>query len=238
MFEVPYYNGIIKKVIIGFGTLFSEMKIERHDNDGNKVQTISVPIAFGPKEKQITRTDSDPNLENQVYTIVPRITFEILGYQYDAIRHKNKLAQIKCDSADGTRKAMYAPVPYNLEIQMYITTKNTEDALQIIEQILPVFSPEFTMSIKVVPEFNLIRDIPLILNSVTVQDDYDGDFESRRFVTHTLGFTAKLDIYNQASDVGVIKKVIVPLPEQDTTYTAEGGATPLEPIIEIWSENS
>lgn len=192
-----FYHGIIRKSIVAFGKLFSDVYIDRKIGDsvnGQTVQRLQIPITYAPKEKWIVRIEQDPELNQHTYTSLPRMSFEITGYSYDATRKLGKMQRISCNSESGSSD-MRTPVPYNVDISLYILTKTQEDAMQIIEQILPVFGPEYTLSINAVPEMNIIQDIPITLNNISVQDDYDGDFETRRFVTHTLTFTLKLNLY-------------------------------------------
>ena len=232
-----FYYGILRKTIVAFGRLFSDIKIERHDKEGNLEQVVAVPLAYAPKEKWIVRIDSDPELSGHTYTTLPRLSFEITGYSYDATRKTNRMAKIACEKTTGSRSAMNSPVPYNVDISLYVLTKTQEDAMQIIEQILPTFTPEYTLSILAVPDMHVVQDIPIILNSITVQDDYDGDFQTRRFVTHTLTFTLKINLFGGISEQNLIKKVIVPITgNPSATYTAEG-TLPGDPIIEEWIEN-
>lgn len=236
MFETPFYHSTLRKTVVAFGNLFSNVKIARENNAGVVTQTIHVPIAYGPKDKAIVRTDSDPNLDQHTYTTVPRLSFEILGYQYDSSRKLNKLNKISCQTSDGTRSVMFTPAPYSVDVALYLLTKTTEDAFQVLEQILPLFTPEYTLSIKTVPEFNIIDNVPVTLNSVSVEDDYDGSFEKRRFITHTFMFNLKVNFYNEVKTQGIIKEVIVNVTENPSaTYTAIG-TLPGEPIIEEWVE--
>lgn len=230
----PFYHGSLRKTIVAFGRLFSDIKIARQDNDGNVSQTIAVPIAYAPKEKWIVRIDSDPNLNNTTYTTLPRLSFEITGYNYDSARKINRMNKLTCDQAEGSiRKEMFTPVPYNVEISLYVLTKTQEDAMQIIEQILPTFTPEYTLSLNAVPEMNVVQDIPVILNSVSVQDDYDGDFQTRRFVTHTLNFTLKTNIYGPVKNQGIITDVNVNVNLPGRKYQAVG-TLPGDPVTENW----
>jgi len=200
-----HYHSNIRKVIVAFGNLFSNISIVREDKSkrGND-QTIQVPIAYSCKEKWVVRIDSDPDLDKHTYTTLPRMAFEITGYEYDSTRKTNKMSRINCYTDGEGRTSTLAPAPYNIEISMYILTKTQEDAMQILEQILPTFSPDYTLSIKAVPDMNIVQDIPIILNSVSVMDEYDGDFQTRRFVTHTLTFTIKTNIYGPVSTQGII----------------------------------
>lgn len=192
-----FYHGIIRKTIVAFGRLFSDIYIDRKQGDsvnGTTIQRLQIPIAYAPKEKWLVRIEQDPTLENHTHTSLPRISFEITGYNYDSSRKMNKMNKLLCN--DGTSStSMFSPVPYNVEISLYVLTKTQEDGLQIIEQILPTFNPEYVLSINAVPQMNVVQDIPVILNSISVSDEYDGDFETRRFVTHTLTFTLKLNLF-------------------------------------------
>ena len=240
-----FYHGIIRKSIVAFGKLFSNVYIDRKEGDsvtGTTAQRLQVPLAYAPKEKWIVRIDSDPNLEGNTYTTLPRMSFEITGYSYDASRKVGRMNTIKCIK-NGTSTNVFSPVPYNLDISMYVLTKTQEDALQIIEQILPTFTPEYTLAINAVPDMNIIQDIPIILNSISVQDDYDGDFQTRRFVTHTLNFTLKLNLFGNVSNQGVIETVGANIGQNENfsnpnqVYTAEGDITTATVTSESWTDN-
>jgi hypothetical protein len=238
-----YYHGIIRKCIVGFGTLFSDIYIDRKEGDsvtGTTLQRLQIPLAYAPKEKWVVRLDQDPNLENYTYTSLPRMSFEIIGYNYDPSRKVNRMQQIKCGDGTGTASAMYTPVPYNLDLSLYILTKTQEDGLQIIEQILPTFTPEYTLTINVVPEMNVKTDVPIILNSVSVSDEYDGDFQTRRFVTHTLNFQMKMNLFGPISGQGVIDTVNANVGTNEDfsnpnrVYTAGGDVTTATLSTESW----
>jgi hypothetical protein len=209
---------------------------------GAVIQRLQVPLAYAPKEKWLVRLDQDPNLENHTYVSLPRMSFEITGYSYDASRKVGRMNQITC-MKNGTASNTFSPVPYNLDISMYVLTKTQEDALQIIEQILPTFTPEYTLAINAVPDMNIIQDIPVILNSISVQDDYDGDFQTRRFVTHTLNFTLKLNLFGSTGAGGVIETVDTNLgmnsnmTEPTSNYHAEGDITTATITSELWTDN-
>jgi hypothetical protein len=242
---LSYYHGTIRKTIVAFGRLFSDIKIVRENTDGTPAQTIAVPIAYAPKEKWVVRIDSDPNLTNNTYTTLPRLSFEITGYAYDSARKTNKMNKIICNdqtsSGNPVRKSVFAPAPYNININLYILTKTQEDAMQIVEQILPTFNPDYTLAINALPNLEIIQNVPVILNSMTVEDTYDGSFDQRRFVTHTLSFTLKTSIYGPVQDQGIILNSNANLftkPIQEGVdpvekYTATG-TTPTEPVTENW----
>jgi hypothetical protein len=232
----PYYFGIIKKAIVAFGRMFSEIQIERMDEAGAVLQTINVPIAYGPKEKWLVRLEQDPNLENNVNTILPRMAFEIVGYTYDASRKSNKMTKI-ASYDQTTLKTQFSPVPYNLDIELSLLTKTTEDALAVVEQILPVFTPDYTLSINAIPDLNIVNDVPIILNNVSFQDSYDGDFQSRREIIYTFNFTMKVNIFGSITSSGVIKKANVTLPNQPLDYFVKSNV-PDTFIIDTWSNNT
>lgn len=205
-----FYHAITRKTIVGFGKLFSNVKIKRQNADNSVVQTISVPIAYAPKEKWLVRLEQDPSLQNHTYTTLPRLSFEITGFSYDATRKMNRNTYITtADATDGSISRTYSPVPYNISISLYALTKTQEDGLQIVEQILPYFAPELTMSILAIPESNLNIDIPIILESLDVSDEYDGDFETRRFITYTMTFTLKAWMYGPVDNAKIINRVFV-----------------------------
>lgn len=240
-----FYHGVIRKTIVAFGSLFSDIYIDRKQGDsvnGTTIQRLQIPLAYAPKEKWIVRLEQDPDLQNNTYVTLPRMSFEILGYSYDATRKLGRMQKIECGSGADTKSFMYTPVPYNVEIALYILTKNQEDGLQILEQILPTFTPEYTLSINAVPEMNVIQDIPIILNSVTVADEYDGDFQTRRFVTHTLNFTLKTNMFGAVSSQGIISQVDANIGVvEDFTprriYTVAGDTTTATVSAEEWLDN-
>jgi hypothetical protein len=221
-----FYHAITRKVIVAFGSLFSNIRVSRGTNTEDE-QVIAVPIAYAPKEKWIVRLEQDPDLNKHTYTSLPRMSFEITGFNYDSSRKVNRMSYITCGSpGDNTMQKIYSPVPYNIDISLYILSKTQEDALQIVEQILPYFTPEYTLSIKAIPDSNVINDIPIILQGLTVQDDYDGDFETRRFITYTLNFTLKANMYGPVNDGKIITKTFVDIENIDqrpfSSFYAEG----------------
>lgn len=230
----PFYHGLTRRMIVAFGSAFSNIKIERYNNDGEVEQTIAVPLSYAPKEKWIVRIDEDPSLERHTYTVLPRMSFEITGMSYDSSRKLNRMNDITCYQ-DSTMSKVGAPSPYNIDISMYILTKTQEDALQIVEQILPYFNPEYTVSVKLVEATNVTMDVPIILNSVNIQDDYEGDFQTRRFVTYTLNFSIKANFFGPVRQSGVIENVTVNTSQPGRKYTAEGDID-LGTITETWND--
>lgn len=229
-----FYHGITRKCIIGFGRLFSNIFIDRKVTDpvhGEKIQRLHVPLSYAPKEKWLVRLDEDPTLENHTLTTLPRMSFEIIAYTYDSLRKVNRMQFMKNDASGGeTSTAMVrTPVPYNIDMSLYIVTKTQEDALQIIEQILPWFTPEYSMTINAVDDMGIRLDVPVVLNSVIVSDEFEGTFQERRFVIHTINFQMKVSLFGPVSTQGVIGTVDVNVTQQpiddntpSTRFHAEG----------------
>ena len=231
----PYYHQTMRNCIIGFGKMFSDLEFERKDNTGAVQQKILVPIAYGPKEKWVQRLEQDPDLENQTYTTLPRMSFEMAAISYDPLRKTNRLGTVKINRSSagggtGKRDKLFAPVPFNMYIKLNWLTNTTEDGLQIIEQILPFFTPEFTMKIKNTdPTLETETDVPIILNSTSFIDDYDGTFEIRRFVTWTLNFTLKILLFGGVDQTGnVITSTFVDLGNPDEQHRSTGDLNNLQ----------
>lgn len=206
MFAAPFSHKTIRSTILTFGAMFSNIKIQRHKTDGTLGQTIAVPVVYGPKEKILVRLRQDPNLDNQVLVTLPRMAFEITGIAYDSKRMLNRNAKIGCHKDDGTSSAIFTGVPYNISISLHLLTKGSEDAFDVMEQILPNFAPEYTATIKTIPEMNITQDVVFELNNVTSQDDYEGDFATRRLVTTTFDFTVKVTLFGQTGSGSVITR--------------------------------
>lgn len=240
-----YYHGIIRKCIIGFGRLFSDIYIDRKlDNPvtGQTAQRLRVPLAYAPKEKWLVRVQQDPTLENHTLTSLPRMSFEIIAYTYDSLRKINRLQSVQTNCGTDTIQTVRTPVPYNMDMSLYIITKTQEDALQILEQILPYFTPEYTLSLKAIDDMGLQMDVPIVLNSIIVSDEFEGDFQTRRFVIHTINFQMKLNLFGPVQDQGVITTAMANVNTQnnfdavDTQYTATGDPATGE-ITENWEDN-
>ena len=220
-----FYNEGMRKMTIAFGQIFNNIQIKRKDSSGAVIQSIKVPLAYAPKEKFLVRLDQQPSLDEREFAItLPRLGFEISGIEYDASRKLTKVQKFKHikDNIDGkVLNYNYMPVPYNISYQLYCFTATAEGGLQIVEQILPYFQPDYTVTINVIPELGIKRDVPIILNSVNYEDSYSGDFESRRAVIYTLGFTAKTYLYGPASTQKVIKETQADLHTDLPTSTRE-----------------
>ena len=211
MFGTYFYNESMRRMTIGFGQIFNNIQIKRKDSNGNVTQSIAVPLAYAPKEKFLARLDQQASLTDREFAItLPRMSFEISGISYDASRKLTRVQKFKHVKTGAEGKILnynYVPVPYNISYNLYSFTASAEAGLQIIEQILPFFQPDFTVTVNAIPELNIKRDIPIVLNSVNYEDTYSGDFSQRRAVIYTLGFTAKTYLFGPASTQKVVKTV-------------------------------
>lgn len=211
MFGASYYHGVIRKYIIMFGTMFNDIDVQRRDTNGNNIQTLRVPIAYGPVEKFLARLQSDPNLDKDVSISLPRMSFEIVSMNYDATRKLPSTIRNTIPSGTDSKKlhSQYTPVPYNINISLSVFVKNADDGVQILEQILPYFGPEWTNQLKLIPELGLVYDVPTLFNDISTEDTYEGDFTTRRALIHTLNFTVKGYLFGPIQTSGIIKRSIV-----------------------------
>ena len=209
MFGKHFYHESLRKVVVAFGTIFNNITIHRTDSSGNVVQSIKVPLAYSPKEKFLTRLEQQSDLNNREFSItLPRMGFEISGISYDSSRKLQKLGKFRNikNNKDNILDYQYNPVPYNISFNLYSFTATAEGGLQIIEQILPYFQPDYTVTINAIPSMGIKRDVPIILNSVNYEDTYDGSYTTRRAVNYTLNFTAKTYLYGPIYSQRVIKE--------------------------------
>jgi hypothetical protein len=232
MFEY-FYHEILRRTVISFGSLFNEIAIKHVNNTDQVVSVIKVPLAYGPTQKFLARLNQSPNLNKPVQITLPRMSFEFTGLTYDATRKATTTQTFTAKSVeDGTEtKKAYLPVPYNMQFELSIMSKLNDDALQIIEQILPYFQPAYTMTVDLVKTINEKRDIPVILENITMQDDYEGDFTTRRVLIYTLRFTAKTYLFGPVSSAtrDIIKKStisyiggdLISNPSREIVYSVE-----------------
>ena len=211
MLGQQFYHETIRKVIVSFGTMFNDINLVRKDSSGNISQSMKVPLAYGPREKFLVRLREDADLSKTVAITLPRIGFEIANLSYDPTRKLNRVQKFK--KVKGSKASQldtqFMPVPYNIDIELFVMAKQSDDALQIVEQILPYFQPDYTFTINDQPDMGIKRDVPIILNSIAYEDDYQGDFTTRRALIYTLSFTAKFYLYGPVTSSKVIKTVQV-----------------------------
>jgi len=223
MFEY-FYHEIFRRTIIGFGSLFNNISI-KHTNDSDQVtNVIKVPLAYGPTQKFLARLEQSPDLSKPVQMTLPRMSFEMTGITYDASRKVTTTqAFTSKDSTDGTViKKTYMPVPYNMQFDLNIMCKLNDDALQVVEQILPYFQPSYSMTVRLVDSIDEKRDIPIILENITMTDDYEGNFTTRRVLIYTLRFTAKTYLFGPISTAtkDIIKKSTISVTAGDPSSTS------------------
>jgi hypothetical protein len=193
----PFYNRTIRKIVVAFGTVFNDIYLVRYTANGlTAKETIKVPLNWGAKEKYITRITSDPTLTKSIATSIPRISFELTGMSYDSSRKlPTTVRNFATANNSTTVNAQYVPVPYNFDFSMSIYVRNTEDGTQILEQILPFFTPDFSVTVDFIPSMDPKYDMPIILNSVSNETDYEGDMMTTRLIIWNLEFTAKGHIW-------------------------------------------
>lgn len=203
MFGNLQTHQITRRIIVAFGNLFSDLKVQRFNHDGDLEQLIDVPISYGNREKWYQRLKEESELDKRVLITLPRIGFEIVGFNYDGSRKLNKFNQYRNCGPDENGKwlAAYSPVPYNIEFQVYIMTKTNDEVFQLTEQILPYFSPQYTMSVKVVDDLHIVKDIPITIRGVQFSDSFEGPMSNRREVIATLTFDAQVEYFGPVKDV-------------------------------------
>jgi len=209
MFEY-FYNEIFRSVIIGFGSLFNGIQIQKKDESDDTFSVIKVPLAYGPTQKFLARLQQNPDLNHPTQMTLPRMSFEFTKLQYDPSRKSTQTQQMVITSADGTEeKKAFLPVPYNMTITLSVYTKLNDDMLQIVEQIVPYFQPGYTLPIKFLGNFNEVQNVPVVLDNIDMSDEYEGNFDTRRALIYTFTFTAKTYVFGPLKDVSgdIIKKV-------------------------------
>ena len=211
MFGSHFYNEGIRRLTIGFGQLFNNIIVQNKSSTGAVTKRYRVPLAYAPKEKFLVRLDEQSNLDNRQFAQkLPRMGFEMTGLSYDPSRKINKMQkfrQVKTGEDGKVLNFNYTPVPYNVNYTLNIFTATAENGLIIVEQILPFFQPDYTVTINMVPDLGIKRDVPIILNDVNYEDSYDGTFTTRKAVIYTLNFTAKTYLFGPMSNQKVIKEV-------------------------------
>jgi len=214
MFGEHFYHKQIRNTVIAFGTIFNNINIKRLDSSGNPLQNIKVPLSYSPKEKFIARLDQNTDLtgdDSAVAITLPRLAFDITGYSYDPSRklNKNQKLGVVTTNADTTKlNTQFMPVPYDVSFELNAFTATSDDGLQILEQILPYFQPDYTVTmIQDSTYMDTKRDIPFILESVDYEDSYTGSLTTLRRIIYSLKFTAKIYLYGPISQSAVIKKV-------------------------------
>ena len=230
----------MRKSVAVFGTLFNNISVVRKDGSGGILNQIKVPLAYGPKEKFLSRVDQDTMSDASMAIKLPRMSFEITSLSVDTNKKENKKNKIHYQhSTDNSkRQVIQAQVPYNIGMSLSIMAKNQDDGLQILEQIVPFFQPDYTVTIKPIDGWtNFKQDVPVILNDVSIEDSYDGDYVTRRVLTYNLNFTMKMTFYSGTSDVGVIKNIDIDWLNQSNNMFLEGQNLEVNPTTAKKEDN-
>ena len=232
MLGTQFYHETIRNVVVAFGSIFNNVQLVRKDNSGVVQQTMKVPLAYGPRQKFLVRLAEDVDLTKQVAVTLPRIGFEIKGLTYDPARKLNRVQKFKKLKDDNSAQldTQYMPVPYNITFELYILAKQSDDALQVIEQILPYFQPDYTITMNDNTDMGVKKDIPVILNSISYTDDYKGNFTARQAIIFTIDFTCKFYLYGPVTSSKVIKTVQIDaytdMPDQSPSRQVRVTVTP------------
>ena len=224
MLGSTFYHQTIRKYVAVFGTLFNDINIERKNSSGTVVEKIKVPLAYGPKQKWLLAVQDTTADRKVVATRTPRMGFAMTGVSYDTARKLNTIGRNVAANTSSTTTnmiTMYNPVPYNFDFELFILVKNAEDGTQILEQILPYFTPEFTVTVNTIPDMNIKADVPIVLSSSSVADEYEGDLSTRRTITWTLSFVLKGFIYPNLTSGEIIKTI-------EVNFRIPGGDTEIE----------
>lgn len=213
-----FYNRIIRKLVVGFGNLFNNIALVRYNPDLSEAERIIVPISYAAKELYVKRLQEDPYLNKKIQTTLPRLSFEMTGFTYDASRKQNTNVKNFAKTTGGV-VSQYNPVPYNFDFELYLYVRNIEDGTQIIEHILSYFTPDYTIKLNLIPEMSTVKEIPIVLNSASQDIQYEGDQSSEtRIIIWTLNFTVKGFIYGGVSDAGgLIRNSITNIMENITS---------------------
>lgn len=220
MLGTYFYHEIIRKTVIAFGTLFNDINVRHKNASGDSISQIKVPLAYGPTQKFLARIEQQPELNKPIAMTLPRLSFEMTSIQYDPSRKANVTQTFKACGGENIKK-VFMPVPYNIGFQLNLMAKLQDDALQVVEQILPYFQPSFNLTIDLIDSIGEKKDIPIILENVSFSDDYEGDFSTRRVLIYSFNFTAKTYLFGPIAETtdGLIRKV------QVDYYTSSDKAT-------------
>lgn len=211
MLGTYFYHEILRKTVIAFGTLFNEVHIQKEDKGGKTISDLKVPLAYGPRSKFLAKLQQQQELAKATAITLPRMSFEMSSISYDPSRKTSVTKTFKAVDNQDRVKKVFLPVPYNVGFELNIMTKLNDDALQIVEQILPFFQPSFNITVDLVNSIGDKRDMPVVLENISFTDEYEGDFSTRRVLTYTLNFSVKTYLFGPIADStdGLIRKVQV-----------------------------
>ena len=229
--NAPFYHQHLRKITYSFGTLFNDLEIQRTNESSEVIQTIKIPLSYAPKELWVTRIQQDPNPEdpeysNKVQVVLPRIGYEMKSMNYDSARKLQTIGQnVRVNTQDNLELlTQFNPVPWNIHYSVYIMTRNIDDSLQIIEQILPFFEPNFSITIQEMPDMNILRDVPVVFNGIDSEIIYEGGLDKTRVSLWTLNFVVKANLYQPIRNVKVIRDSTANIIAESTDPTRTGKA--------------
>ena len=220
MFGSYFYHEKIRKCVAMFGRMFNDIYVLRKNSNGEVISQVKVPLSYAPKQKYLERIRENPDLytDTQVAIKLPRMSFEITNFAYDTTRQLTKTSTFNTVGTDTTnRKKFFPPVPYTINFQLNAYAKSQDDALQIVEQILPYFNPQYTLTIKPFPTDypDFKEDIPIIIQGVSFQDDFEGQVESRRTIIYALDFEMKVSFHGPVTTSSIIRQANAAIFETD-----------------------
>jgi hypothetical protein len=220
----PFYFSITKKLVAAFGTIFNEIVMERFDANNQVTEAIQVPISYAPKEKVLARLKGDPAIDHKAAITLPRISFELTSLEYDSARKLNATQIMRpVEQSDGGYSKQFVPTPWNFHFSLWVYAKSIEDGLPIVEQIYPFFQPELPLKVEFIP--GIETNVPVILNSVQMEDTYEGNFtDEERKILWTFDFTVKACYFGPIRNAAIIKFVDV------SFFTSNNSNTPLSSV--------
>jgi hypothetical protein len=229
IFGNHFYHRITRKIVVAFGSLFNELQLVRYNKAGTtELERMLVPIVYAQKEKFYNRIKGDPNLLKSIQVSLPRISFEIIGIEYDPTRKQNSLIRNtnQATATSTTQKTQYMGIPYNYDFSLSIYVRNIEDGWQIVEQILPIFNPDYTLTLDLVSSMGIKKDVPILLNSVAYTVDYESshDEDTTRMVIFDLSFTVRAMLFGPISDSKIITKANTNIYGSYTSGSAGGSS--------------
>jgi hypothetical protein len=205
-----FYFELTRKYVILFGNMFNNISMIRKNRDtGVELERIKVPLTYASKEKYFIRLNSDPDLERAIQVTLPRMSFELKSLSYDASRKQNSLLKNPKGYSSTQASSQFMGVPYDLMFELNIYTKTVDDGTHIIEQILPYFNPDYTVTINPIPEIGFLKDIPITMTGISNSVEHEGGFDAVRYVNWTLTFTLKGYYYGPVTQSKIIREVDV-----------------------------
>jgi hypothetical protein len=235
-----FYNERIRKSVAMFGSLFNNIYVIRKNAAGSVISTVKVPISYAPKRDFLERIRESADLDNDqnVAIKLPRMSFEILGFSYNPIRQLNKMGNVNrvattSATPEVNRSKIYNYVPYDINFQLQIYAKTQDDALQIVEQILPFFAPQYSLTIKPFSDYADIKeDVPITLDGLSISDDFEGELGNRRTIIYALDFLMQANFYQGINESAIIRKVINNV-HVDTLIDSDGHGTASVPTLKL-----